>query len=302
MAAQAVHPEAPLELMPPDVPHSCSRGNLSWALAMWIVGVSNQDQALCGAKQWSRFAPAAWTLVFVHNSDTPELVDMLPAELGGSKHRFLDLPSLQQRVKAPSAPSRSLLFKRSELAIVASKILAWTLVEYDRVLLVDTDIFISRHPFSWLSCSMLEYTENPEAVVATKACHTHFNSGFVLFKPNMTVARRLVEMSRYNLRRSCELSLGDQTILNNVTRHWRVVEAIQHLHYRSYNPHAQGEYRQIHHHPRPVVHFVGPLKPYSWFTSCAGNWTAMLVGPESSPIPIHTNQSGRMRVRPPTHD
>lgn len=266
---------------------------------MWIVGVSNQDQSLCAAKQWSRFAPAAWTLVFVHNSDTPKLLDTISDELGGRKHRFFEVASLQERVKEPAAPSRSLLFRRSELVIVALKILSWTLVEYDRVLLVDTDIFISRHPLSWLSCPILQYTEDPEAVVATKSCHWKvFNSGFLLFKPNMTVARHLVEMRRYNLRRACEMLLGDQTILNNVTRHWRAVDAVHQVHYLSYNAHAQGQYRKGEHHP-PVVHFVGPLKPYSWFSSCARNWTAMLAGPESSPIPAYTDQSGHMRVYPP---
>lgn len=295
VAAQLVPPDAPSELQPADALQSCSQGNLSWALAMWIVGVSNQDQALCGAKQWARFAPAAWMLVFVHRSDAPELVDTLSDELGGRKHRFLDIPSLQQRIHERSSPSRSLLYKRSELAIVALKILTWTLVEYDRVLLVDTDIFISRHPFSWLSCPIMEYTEDPEVVVATRACQSKFNSGFVFFKPNMTVAKHLVERSRWNLKRSCEMLKSDQTILNNATPHWLAINVITHLHYNERSG-AQGAYRQMEDHPHPIVHFVGPNKPYSWFRSCARNWTAMVVGPESSPKPLkaHTHASAQI--------
>lgn len=239
---------------------------------MWIVGFANFDQSMCGIRQWTKYAPLEWTVVLIHQGLTPELLGQV-GDAGKGKHvRLIDVPSLQQRLDQTRA-KRSLLYRTSELGILRKKILTWTLVEYDRIFSVDTDIFVTRSPFDWINPSILKYTDDSDNIAGTVACEKFFNGGILFFKPDMEVAKRLVAIKDHShYPKACEPLHSDQSLLNYAfppTR-WRTVKSlVYHTHYRNYKST----------HGAAVVHFTGRTKPFDWMTSCSQNRTAMLLGP-----------------------
>lgn len=249
-----------------------SMGSLSFALSMWIVGASNFDQSLCGVRQWARFVPAEWTLVLVHQNLAPEMLSAILDEVRNKKHRMLDVPSLEQRLE-PTRPARTLLYQRSELDVLRKKILTWTLVEYDRIFSVDTDIYIVWSPFFLLNQSIVDWTEDPNNIAGTTACPRFFNGGLLFFKPDMQVARRLLAISGHRkIQKACEPVQSDQSLLNHAfpSTRWRNLKSLTHpAHYVDYKNTCDAA----------VVHFVGTNKPFEWMASCARNRTAVMLGP-----------------------
>jgi hypothetical protein len=244
---------------------------LSFALSTWIVGVENFDQSVCGVRQWAQFLPVEWTIVLIHQGLVPEMLDAVRDEVKDKKHRMLDVPSLQRRLE-PSHPTRSLLYLRSELEVLRRKLLTWTLVEYDCIFSVDTDIFIVRTPFALLDRSIIDFTSDPNNIAGTTACLPFFNGGLLFFKSDMGVTRRLVTMSGgTSIRRTCEPVVSDQSLLNYAfSARWKNLKSLaHHTHHLDYKSTCEAA----------IVHFVGPAKPFVWVASCARNRTAMRLGP-----------------------
>jgi len=86
-----------------------SVGNLSYALSMWIVGLRNLDQSLCGIRQWAKYKPVEWTIVLVHKGLSPEIIHMVWDEVKHQKHQILGVRSLQERLHT-LRPTRLLIW------------------------------------------------------------------------------------------------------------------------------------------------------------------------------------------------
>eukprot|EP00967_Tisochrysis_lutea_P134701 scaffold238294_cov41-Tisochrysis_lutea.AAC.1 len=78
--------------------------------------------------------------------------------------RPIDVSELVNRL-AHDVVNRRQLYVPSELKIVQLKLYTWALVEYDRILLTDSDVYIRRMPFDWMSPQIFEYTNDPMVVV-----------------------------------------------------------------------------------------------------------------------------------------
>lgn len=265
---------------------------LRLALVMWTIGARNVDQSLCAVRQYLRVLPPSWSAVAVHDAPVP-LWPQLLANVSSGRVRALHASELEARLvrgnattpaaAAPAArgvPKRRLFYRASEADAVRSKLLTWALVEYDRVLSVDTDVYLRASPFRWLSCEMLAYTADSSRLVGTRACDKrHFNGGFLFFRPDARVAARLLVQAP-SAGRVCEPVFTDQSVLNAFFGTWRRIEVQHAVHYREYNA------------SRPlapwaaVVHFVGPDKPFAWFKVCARrrvNATTRWLGPPTTP-------------------
>lgn len=99
-----------------------------------------------------------------------------------------------------------------------TKIYLWTLVEYDKVVYYDSDMWFFKSP-SECVCECLVTAEL--CVVADPAGKwphsdpNYFNSGFMILKPSM----KTFELLRSNIRLAQHQTFGDQDLLNNVFSH-----------------------------------------------------------------------------------
>mmetsp|Transcript_20991 Transcript_20991/g.64174 ORF Transcript_20991/g.64174 Transcript_20991/m.64174 type:complete len:282 (-) Transcript_20991:358-1203(-) len=245
--------------------------NLSIALVMWVVGVKHEYESLCAVRQYVRFLPTDWTLVTVHDSSTPGLRARIANESQG--HQLRQIYDVELTSRLPAFPAKRVpLYHAVELQILLRKLFTWSLVEYDRVLSVDTDVYIAKSPFHFVNCEMLSYTADPRRIVATPACSKYFNGGFLFFRPDMNVTRLLLRLSHLRLARVCEMKQSDQTVLNTFFHKWRAVEIVHSQHHTLYDG---GEIDS-----HSVVHFVGLDKPHMWFRQCAlTNWVLQAPRP-----------------------
>jgi len=242
---------------------------LSVALVFWVVGELNVHQSVCAARQYALSAPAAWDLVAVHRGEGRGAVSRAVQEAAAPcAVRLLLASELQARI-TPLAPTpRAPQYRAQEAGVVRLKLITWALVEYDRVLIVDTDVYLHAPPFGPIGCAALQYTEDVERIAGVSACGSAFNSGFLLFRPSLDVARLLLKLAAVKLRGVCEMTQTDQTVLNVFFgNHWLRLEGVaQAVHYTAPR---QGEAGRAGNYTQPLVHFVGQRKPFAWFKACA---------------------------------
>ena len=146
------------------------------------------------------------------------------------------------------------LHKGSLQAMHMNKLLAWALVDYERVLLLDSDIYMRVLPDA-LMTKPFEEGKQPLMAVPNCAHGLGFNSGVLMLKPNLTTYCAM-RAWRGRPQHACTGNFfGDQAFLNT---YWG----------KNYT-HLEHRYNAVHKYTgRPVkvqadenVHFTGSRKP-----------------------------------------
>ncbi|KAJ3366167.1 Glycogenin-1 [Allomyces javanicus] len=172
-------------------------------------------------------------------------------------------------------PRLALLNGRSELRSSFTKLRAWTLVQYDRVVLLDADTLVLRNIDDLLDRAQLSAA--PDA-----GWPDMFNSGVMVIEPNLTTFHAL----RTELRTHGSLDGGDQGLLNQFFgAAWRANPAL-HLPFTdnvtpSQNYMCIPALRAFGDSIR-IVHFIGRVKPWHCRTGPNGHMVA--PGPVSEDL------------------
>ena len=145
-------------------------------------------------------------LVVLHGANESHLARGLPYTVTADE--------LFSRIRPP-APSRGRrLYQWSAFkTLFRYKFLAWTLVEYERVLFLDADTFVLRSVEALFAMPM------QSALSAVACSNASFNSGVLLLRPSLETARVLME--RRTAARRGEMKITDQSILNRVFPSWQ---------------------------------------------------------------------------------
>jgi hypothetical protein len=148
-------------------------------------------------------------------------------------------------------------------AMRLNKLLAWGLEEFERVILMDSDIYIQTLPDELFARPFT----NGSLIGATTSCiDTHFNSGFIVLTPSMNILCDMLDY-KHKIRHSCTGNFfDDQAFLNT--------------YYNGNFTHLEKKWNtQLKYHGVPVlvnnhtnVHFTGSLKP-RWHVCDHGTYT-----------------------------
>jgi len=144
------------------------------------------------------------------------------------------------------------LYKGSLQAMHMNKLLAWALVDYERILLLDSDIYMRVLPDALMT---KPFEEGKQPLMAVPNCGLAFNSGVLMLKPNLTTYCAM-RAWRGHVNHACTGNFfGDQAFLNS---YWG----------KNYT-YLENRYNAVHKYSgKPVkvradenVHFTGVHKP-----------------------------------------
>lgn len=126
-------------------------------------------------------------------------------------HGFQYTISIEE-LKARVVDGRRLYDWISYRHIYGYKFLAWTLIEYERILVLDSDTYLMSRVDHLFRVPMGNHF-----VAAAPACSdTTFNGGVLVVRPSIRVARQLAHAT--TRQRICEPRVTDQSIMNSVFR------------------------------------------------------------------------------------
>ncbi|KAI3366253.1 hypothetical protein L3Q82_009715 [Scortum barcoo] len=148
------------------------------------------------------------------------------------------------------------LLGRPELGITFTKIHCWTLTQYSKCVFLDADTLVL--------CNVDELFERDELSAAPDPGWPDcFNSGVFVFRPSLHTHTSLLDHALQH----GSFDGGDQGLLNSFFSSWPVEDISKHLPF-VYNLGASSIYSylpafQQFGHNAKIVHFIGPLKPWS---------------------------------------
>lgn len=175
-----------------------------------------------------------------------------------------------------------LLFERAEREHLFLKLWTWTLVEYKRILLVDSDIFVQKNIDWWMGLNL------SKSIGATSGCSPNwFNSGTVLLEPSNSIALSLLR-TRTSFK-FCEMKVTDQSVLNRFFRNnWSYLppNSVGYVHWKR----ATEKQMLLQNANFSLVHFVGEPKPQKMFDSCFEHAAPYLVGAQGLNSTLRTKR------------
>lgn len=217
-------------------------------------------------------------LVIIHDNATRALLPHPPA--AGLSVRPIEIEQLRQRTATPAdntpdhartstffAAGRRRLFQTAESQRTREKLLVWALVEYDKVMMLDADVYIASN------VDVALHTLPPTApLAASPGCEPRFfNSGVMIARPNISELERVLRVRPHIPR--CESLLTDQSILNKAFPRWVALQCrVLTVSLASAGRAAHARLRLATDTTWELAHFVGEPKPWRHLARCDGRF------------------------------